>query len=151
MGLGVALGLLHTRNCRLRQFVSIRHTNVSHPHRPDPHDLPAPGPRSNTNSLARSLRILKSSPLSLVMNWVIGPILMFIPPCFFLRDKPEYMSASSLIGIGPLYCDGHRLERTRRGNREYAAGLVALTAFPGPLLQPFCLALYHRVATLLSV
>ncbi len=127
MGLGVLLGIMFPQIEQWNESMSVGSTSIPlaiglilmmYP----------PLAKVNYSLLGTVVKDKQAIKLSLIMNWIVGPILMFVLAITFLGDHPGYMVGVILIGLARCVAMVLVWNDIGGGNKEYGAALVALNS-----------------------
>ena len=144
MGMGVLLGNLFPSISSVMDKLSIGTTNI-------PLALGLiimmypPLAKVDYNLLPIAFKDKKVLSLSLFLNWIVGPVLMFVLAIIFMRDEPDYMVGLILIGLARCIAMVIVWNDLAKGNREYAALLIALNSVFQVLFYSFFVWLFINV------
>ncbi|WP_353162013.1 ACR3 family arsenite efflux transporter [Myroides odoratus] len=144
MGIGVLLGNVFPSVSNVMDKLSIGTTNIPlaigliimmYP----------PLAKVDYNLLPIAFKDKKVLSLSLFLNWIVGPVLMFVLAIIFMRDEPDYMVGLILIGLARCIAMVIVWNDLAKGNREYAALLIALNSVFQVLFYSFFVWLFINV------
>ena len=144
MGLGILLGNVFPSISGVMQSLSIGTTNIPlaigliimmYP----------PLAKVDYNLLPIAFKDKKVLSLSLFLNWIVGPVLMFVLAIIFMGDEPDYMVGLILIGLARCIAMVIVWNDLAKGNREYAALLIALNSVFQVLFYSFFVWLFINV------
>lgn len=144
MGIGVLIGNVFPSVSNVMDKLSIGATNIPlaigliimmYP----------PLAKVDFNLLPMAFKDKKVLSLSLFLNWIVGPVLMFVLAIIFMRDEPDYMVGLILIGLARCIAMVIVWNDLAKGNREYAALLIALNSVFQVLFYSFFVWLFINV------
>ncbi len=144
MGIGVLIGNVFPSVSNVMDKLSIGATNIPlaigliimmYP----------PLAKVDYNLLPMAFKDKKVLSLSLFLNWIVGPVLMFVLAIIFMRDEPDYMVGLILIGLARCIAMVIVWNDLAKGNREYAALLIALNSVFQVLFYSFFVWLFINV------
>lgn len=127
MAIGVGLGVLFPNISEINEILSVGATNIPlaiglilmmYP----------PLAKVDYNLIPKVFKDTKLMSLSLFLNWIVGPILMFVLAIIFLKDYPGYMTGLILIGIARCIAMVIVWNDLAGGSREYGATLIAMNS-----------------------